>query len=122
MSFVARRVLLLVVFIATVAVAAAWWRERSGSSDDDEPPSWPPLDPTTAEDPVTTSSGASAVSPSWRPPGDGVEPPAGFPVKAKDSSGIFHEPGGRFYDRTRPDRWYATADAAEADGYRRSKT
>jgi hypothetical protein len=38
------------------------------------------------------------------------------------SSGIFHEPGGRFYDRTRADRCYPTAAAAEADGYRRSKT
>ena len=48
--------------------------------------------------------------------------PEGFPVKVKVSSGIFHVPGGRFYDRTNPDRWYATTGAAEADGYRRSKT
>ena len=47
--------------------------------------------------------------------------PDGFPVKVKVSSGIFHVPGGRFYERTRADRWYATSDAAEADGYRQSK-
>ncbi len=38
------------------------------------------------------------------------------------SSGIFHVPGGRFYERTHADRWYATGEAAEADGYRQSKT
>jgi hypothetical protein len=53
--------------------------------------------------------------------GDGTAPD-GYPVKVKESSGIFHLPGGRFYDRTNPDRWYATAEAAIADGYRRSKT
>jgi hypothetical protein len=35
---------------------------------------------------------------------------------------IFHVPGGRFYDRTRPERCYATESAAIADGFRRSKT
>jgi hypothetical protein len=52
---------------------------------------------------------------------DGTVPP-GHPIKAKDSSGIFHVPGGRFYDRTTPDRCYPTAAAAEADGYRQSKS
>jgi hypothetical protein len=42
-------------------------------------------------------------------------------VKVNESSGIFHLPGGRFYQRTNPDRCYATADEAEADGYRRAK-
>ena len=52
---------------------------------------------------------------------DGTAPTT-HPVKAKESSGIFHTPGGRFYDRTKPDRCYPTAAAAEADGYRRSKS
>ena len=47
--------------------------------------------------------------------------PRGFPVKVKESSGIFHVPGGRFYERTSPDRCYATPAAAEADGYRPAK-
>jgi hypothetical protein len=79
---------------------------------------------------VTTgavSTGAAAVDDTpaptaWVAAGEGLEPPAGFPVKVKVSSGIFHVPGGRFYDRTNADRFYATADAAEADGYRRSKS
>ena len=47
--------------------------------------------------------------------------PDGYPVKVKISSGIFHVPGGRFYERTTPDRCYPSAAAAEADGYRPSK-
>ena len=47
--------------------------------------------------------------------------PHGFPVKAKVASRIFHVPEGAFYDRTRPDRCYPRAAAAEADGFRASK-
>jgi hypothetical protein len=43
-------------------------------------------------------------------------------VKVKESSGIYHVPGGRFYERTNADRCYLGPDAAEADGYRRSKS
>ncbi len=46
--------------------------------------------------------------------------PAGHPVKV-GSSGIYHVPGGRFYERTRPERCYVDAAAAEADGYRAAK-
>ena len=37
------------------------------------------------------------------------------------TEGIFHVPGGRFYDRTKPERCYSTPEAAAADGYRPSK-
>jgi hypothetical protein len=56
----------------------------------------------------------------WRDPVDGGCPP-GHPIKANAKSEIYHVPGGRFYDRTIPERCYATAEDAEADGYRRSK-
>ena len=46
--------------------------------------------------------------------------PASHPIKVA-SSGIYHVPGGRFYARTVPTRCYATAEDAEADGYRRAK-
>lgn len=52
---------------------------------------------------------------------DGDHCPASHPVKAKLSSGIYHLPGGRMYDRTIPDRCYRDAAAAEADGLRASK-
>ena len=57
----------------------------------------------------------------WVPPLDDGACPASHPVKAKLSSGIFHEPGGLNYDRTHPDRCYRDADTAAADGLRPSK-
>ncbi len=54
-------------------------------------------------------------------PADGGSCPLSHPVKANSNSMIYHEPGGRFYDRTRAERCYADAVAAEADGYRAAK-
>jgi hypothetical protein len=51
----------------------------------------------------------------------GGECPETHPVKAKLASGIFHVPGGFSYARTRPDRCYLDAAAAEADGLRPAK-
>jgi hypothetical protein len=56
----------------------------------------------------------------WVEPTDGTCP-ASHPVKAKTASGIFHEPGGASYDRTKADRCYASAAAALADGWRPAK-
>lgn len=123
---------------------AGWtaWQRRTG----DAPaaaPEWPPLDPA-AETATATASVAAAVPTAGPPPAATaagfaappvddapssrmwVEPvdgacPDGYPIKANDNSGIFHVPGGRFYERTVPERCYADAHDAEADGYRRSK-
>lgn len=57
----------------------------------------------------------------WVLPQDDVCP-TGFPVKVKESSGIFHLPGGAHYDRVHPDRCYTSAEAASGDGFRRSRT
>lgn len=72
--------------------------------------------PTRALEPAPTHD----LETTWSPPVDGACPP-GFPVKAKESSRIFHVPGGLSYDRTRPDRCYPTPEAAEADGFRPAK-
>jgi hypothetical protein len=56
----------------------------------------------------------------WVEPADG-SCPASHPVKAKLASGIFHEPGGASYDRTKADRCYGSATAAVADGLRPAK-
>ena len=69
---------------------------------------WPPLAP------------LPEASPRWVEPSDGACP-ASHPVKAKLSSQIFHTPGSASYDRTNPDRCYADAGAAEADGLRPAK-
>ena len=90
-----------------------------------------PARPSVASSPTTADGdGAAGVPqafagpasrPAWVEPVDGACPD-GFPIKANDNSGIYHVPGGRFYERTRPERCYPTAEAAEADGYRRSKS
>jgi hypothetical protein len=112
-----RRAVVLLILAAGAASLAAWWRDPSRRSAAGSPPSWPPFET------VDTAADPDPGSPRWfAAAADVTDPPDGFPIKVKESSGIYHVPGGRFYDRTRPDRWYATADAAEADGYRPSKT
>jgi hypothetical protein len=54
-------------------------------------------------------------------PGADASCPPTHPVKAKLASGIFHVPGGGNYERTKPDRCYVDAAAAEADGLRAAK-
>ena len=130
-----RRAALLTVFAALAAAAWSWWREQTAPPTPTEPARWPPLPPRDQPDrpdadpaPTVTAAAtddpvaATSPSPTWVEPGDDGSTPDGYPVKAKDSSGIYHVPGGRFHERTRPDRCYASAEAAEADGYRRSKT
>ncbi len=57
----------------------------------------------------------------WVDPAESGACPAHHPVKAKLASGIFHEPGGANYARTKADRCYLSTEAAEADGLRASK-
>ena len=63
---------------------------------------------------------SKAAAPTWVVP-EGDVCPTGYPVKARLSSGIFHVPGMLNYLRTRPDRCYRDAEAAEADGLRAAK-
>lgn len=89
--------------------------------------------PTDESSPAEPGDGTDAVSGEARsaPPSDDrrwVDPlddggcPDGYQIKANDNSGIFHVPGGRFYDRTGAERCYARAEDAEADGYRAAKS
>jgi hypothetical protein len=124
---------------------AGWmvWQGRS-SDETPAPPEWPPLDPPPSRDVATAASAGAPVAgfaemrvddlsvddttadashhaaATWVEPIDG-QCPDGYPIKANDNSGIFHVPGGRFYERTVPERCYADAADAEADGYRRAK-
>jgi hypothetical protein len=92
-----------------------WLRRQSTPM---ESPQWPPF---AKESPVTPEATAvAAPAASWVAPVDG-SCPDGYPVKANDNSGIFHVPGGRFYDRTVAERCYANAEDAIADGYRPAK-
>jgi len=71
---------------------------------------------------ATAKKTARAKKPAtaWVEPNEGVCPNT-HPIKAKLTSGIFHLPGMFAYDRTKPDRCYAGADDAEADGLHRAK-
>lgn len=79
-------------------------------------------DVTTAPDQPSSTDAAPGGDPvrRWVAPVDG-RCPDGYPIKGNDNSGIYHVPGGRFYERTVPERCYADEADAIADGYRRAK-
>lgn len=118
-----RRLMLPAAIAFACGVAAVLLRLRSTGPM--AAPVWPEFAPMDAANNGSTApppaAHASTTSGGWRPPAEDGVAPDGYPVKVKVSSGIFHVPGGRFYDRTLPDRCYPTAVAAEADGYRPSK-
>jgi hypothetical protein len=123
----------------------AWKRKAAEAAT--SAPSWPPFEATSpAAGPAATPRPTDAARPfvsappqtdreateqaadiadssrptRWVAPIDG-RCPDGYPVKANDNSGIFHVVGGRFYARTIPERCYANAADALADGYRPAK-
>ena len=85
-------------------------------------PPQPAADAPASEQESASPPQEAAAAPAWVEPNADGSCPDGYPVKAKVGSGIFHVDGGRNYDRTRPDRCYATPEAAEVDGLRQSKT
>ena len=112
-----RRLLRVVIVLGVlIAIVMAWTRRSRGGTIDVALPDAPLI---AAMTPPTTSTASTASRP-WRDPVDGACPP-GYEIKAKLSSGIFHEPGMVNYARTTPDRCYASADAAVADGLRPAK-
>ena len=79
-------------------------------------------DPSPNDAPLVAESAAQDLpAPTWVAPVDGACP-SGYPIKGNSNSRIYHVPGGRFYDRTVPERCYASAADAEADGYRAAKS
>jgi hypothetical protein len=118
-----RRLVLLSLLIGGIAFVL---RRRCGArspatSDQSSAASWPLI--ATEARPVAqveTSAAADTGGDRWAPSVDGQCPDC-YPIKANSTSRIFHVPGGRFYDRSVPDRCYAEAEAALADGYRAAK-
>jgi hypothetical protein len=99
----------------------------------DEP--WPPLVPdpaapspvapvvaeaVVAPKPATRAAAKAAPAKAWVEP-NGAVCPTSHPVKGKLASKIYHLPGMLNYGRTKPDRCYPDAEAAEADGLRAAK-
>ena len=117
------RLMLLAGFIVTVAMV---FLRRTSAAEPTLAPVWPRYDEadTGATRVVTPASSTipDDVPPSqrWSDPVGKACPP-GFGVKVKLASGIYHLPGMFAYDRTIPDRCYASAEAARADGFRPAK-
>jgi hypothetical protein len=108
---VLRRLVRLGLWLALLGgIAVAVTRARRAATPPASAPApdrgpWPPL---------------AEPTPGWVAPADGTCPP-GYPVKAKLGSKIYHLPGMANYERTQPDRCYAGAAEAEADGLRPAK-
>jgi hypothetical protein len=138
MARLLRRLLVIAIFGAALGAAVrALQARRLVAPAPDAGPSWPPLTPVEPEPAAgaaagpaaaagaaaaaeavveETAAGAAGGAVAWVAPVAGGCPD-GYPVKA-NRSGIFHVPGGQFYDRTVPERCYPDPQAAEADGYR----
>jgi len=110
MATTLRRLFWLALLGGAGYAAWTWYCRRNA----EQPEPVEPIEPVAAPQ-------AFAPAAAWVPANDGTCPLT-HPVKANDSSKIFHVPGGRFYDRTRPERCYATPEAATADGYRAAKS
>ena len=111
-----RRVVGAAAAVAATAVALRALRRRRVPAVTGDA-RWPPLSEPT---PPPTRSGPVFEPQTWVAPVDGVCP-AGHPLKANENSMIFHAPGGMSYDRTVPERCYAEAADAEADGFRAAR-
>jgi|TARA_R110002110_G_scaffold285968_1_gene500330 hypothetical protein len=125
-----RRSLWLVLIGAVGGVTWSWWRDRTAPPTPPSPPEWPPLQPTNSAPAKPPVVDALVDSPdtrsdtgirSWLLPNADGSCPDSHLIKANDNSGIFHVPGGRFYDRTKAERCYASAADAVADSYRPAK-
>lgn len=108
-----RRRLLFFALIVGLGFIVAWARRAILEPEPDR-------DPWSTEPPVALEAHAE-VGAAWLEANGSTEAPPGHAVKAKLGSGIYHVPGGAMYDRTKPDRWYISAAAAEADGLRKAK-
>jgi hypothetical protein len=81
------------------------------------PPPPTPAPPPQQAAPISPAPSAHA----WVEPSSDGYCPQSHPIKAKLSSKIVHLPGMLAYDRTKPDRCYASESAAETDGFRKAK-
>lgn len=117
MALILRTLLRLAALAAIGGAVAAVAARRRGDVGARPEPVWPAVDSAR----TGTSAPPAEATTSWAAPCDGGCPET-HPIKAKAASGIYHRPGGRFYDRTVPDRCYGAEADAEADGYRAARS
>jgi hypothetical protein len=116
---------------AAAGAGYALWRSYTkrrvatgaGSVDWEAQPFPYPPQPSTVPPPRESAPAAQQMAElaAWVEPPDDGSCPLTHPVKAKVASGIFHVEGGANYARTKADRCYASAEAAETDGLRPAK-
>ena len=75
---------------------------------------------------LTTVSGANSQGQLGVPPKDAWTCPASHPIKGNFTtySGercLYHVPGEQYYEKTKPERCYATEEEARKDGCRPSR-
>jgi large subunit ribosomal protein L17 len=73
------------------------------------------------EESATEESASTDEAPygegSHAPLADPAAAPEGFEIKGNADSRLYHVPGSAFYDRTVPEVWFASEEAAEAAGF-----
>jgi len=125
----------LLIFAALLGLVAKLIAKAKRSAEPTASPDWPTwserqgADRSTDAKPENATPGTTNDRTHQAVGQDGatwVEPvndscPAGYEVKVKESSGIYHVAGMRNYERTNPDRCYPSTEAAETDGFRASK-
>ena len=119
----------LIRFLLTAALlgALAWAARRAlirwidGPAEQHSTAPWGPIAAPTATAVVVAAEEPDPLGAAWVGPDESGACPEGHPVKVKLSSRLYHLPGMAVYARTRPDRCYPTAEAAEADGFTRAK-
>ncbi|MEO8693095.1 MAG: hypothetical protein ABI658_06230 [Acidimicrobiales bacterium] len=117
------RRLLFLASAAGAIVRFAMARRPKNQASAPQAPEWTPLrvaSTAPAQAAPSDTSAATDTSADWVAAVDGACP-ISHPVKGNANSGIYHVPGGRFYESTVPERCYRDESAAEADGMRASK-
>lgn len=96
-----------------------WPTVRESKSTTSTAPTASTANPTT---PASTATKVAPVGgPVWVEANGTNDAPPSHPVKAKMSSKVYREPGMAGYAQSKPDRCYASAEAAETDGFTRAK-
>ncbi|MGI8998719.1 MAG: hypothetical protein ACR2GO_03320 [Candidatus Limnocylindria bacterium] len=69
---------------------------------------------------LVAPQGLAVIEDGWASPETAWDCPWTHPIKGNAPSGIYHVPGGRYYDLTKPEDCFATDAVARSYGYRRS--
>jgi len=112
-------------------VEAAWEQARAngvgrfsgecGTAAEPIPEAAPAPAPESAPAPAPEAAPAPAAGDAGPVSGADSVCPDSHPVKANDNSGIYHVPGQQHYGKTNARHCYASASAAQADGYRAAR-